>query len=188
MHYSIAATLQLGPTPEAHRLDGPAGHWATRHRTATPFTERRLPMPTVAPPWTYTLQLPHDPRSPGIARATLRTVLAAHGLSDLTPTAELLAAELLANAHLHTAGPYALRLRGRGEGRLCVAVWDTDPRVPPGFSVAEAAVAPDDAETGRGLHLVRACADAWGASVLRELGASKGGKLLWAECQSDGLT
>ncbi|MFF3913383.1 hypothetical protein ACFYZB_07805 [Streptomyces sp. NPDC001852] len=62
-------------------------------------------MSTVSKPWTYTLHLPQDPRAPGIARATLRTVLAAHELSSLTPTAELLAAELLANAHLHTSGP-----------------------------------------------------------------------------------
>ncbi|MCZ0988407.1 ATP-binding protein [Streptomyces diastatochromogenes] len=148
-------------------------------------------MPTVSPPWTYTLQLPHDPRAPGIARATLRTVLAAHDLSALTPTAELLATELLTNAHLHTTGPYALRLLGSEPGRLRIAVWDTDPRVPPGFTddkveAASVAVAPDDAEAGRGLYLVRACADSWGASVLRELGASKGGKLLWADCRGEG--
>ncbi|ANP49843.1 anti-sigma regulatory factor (Ser/Thr protein kinase) [Streptomyces griseochromogenes] len=146
-------------------------------------------MSTVSKPWTYTLHLPHDPRAPGIARATLRTVLAAHDLSLLTPTAELVAAELLANAHLHTAGPYALRLLGRGSGRVTVAVWDADPRVPPGFAadgVAPVAVTESegDAESGRGLQLVRACADAWGVSVLRELGASRGGKLLWADCQS----
>ncbi|WP_330458608.1 ATP-binding protein [Streptomyces sp. NBC_00820] len=144
-------------------------------------------MPTVAPPWTYTLQLPHDPRAPGIARATLRTVLAAHGLAALTPTAELLAAELLTNAHLHTAGPYALHLLGREPGRLRIAVWDTDPRVPPGFTAdpGPQSLPPDLAEDGRGLHLVRACADSWGASVLREPGASNGGKLLWADCRSD---
>ncbi|MEV2216347.1 ATP-binding protein [Streptomyces sp. NPDC050997] len=139
-------------------------------------------MATVTPPWAYTLHLPHDPLAPGIARATLRTVLDAHGLSSLTPTAELLASELLTNAHVHTTGPYALRLRTMEPGRLRVAVWDADPRVPPGFEVA-GAVAPWDAEGGRGLHLVRACADAVGASVLGGLGASKGGKLLWAECQ-----
>lgn len=144
-------------------------------------------MATVSPSWDYTLQLPHDPRAPGIARATLRSVLAAHDLAELTPTAELLASELLTNAHLHTAGPYALRLRAMEPGRLRVAVWDTDPRVPPGFS-ADVAVPPDDAEGGRGLHLVRACADSVGVSVLRELGASRGGKLLWAECQWGGLT
>ncbi|MBP2054770.1 hypothetical protein J2Z21_007780 [Streptomyces griseochromogenes] len=69
-----------------------------------------------------------------------------------------------------------------------MAVWETDPRVPPGFAAGEAAVVPDDAETGGGPHLVRACADSWGASVLRGLGASRGGKLLWAEGQSDGPT
>jgi anti-sigma regulatory factor (Ser/Thr protein kinase) len=141
-------------------------------------------MATVSPSWAYTLQLPHDPRAPGIARATLRTILAAHGLHDLTPTAELLAAELLTNAHLHTSGPYALRIRSTAPERLVVAVWDTDPKVPPGFTEGASTdvLPPQDAENGRGLHLVRACADAWGASVLRELGASKGGKLLWAEC------
>jgi hypothetical protein len=144
-------------------------------------------MPTVSPPWAYTLHLPHDPRSPGIARATLRTVLAARGLGELAPTAELLAAELLGNAHLHTAGPYSLRIRSAEPGRLRVGVWDSDPRVPPGFAAGGSPVfvppPQGDAETGRGLHLVRACAGAWGASVLGELGESAGGKLLWAECQ-----
>lgn len=142
-------------------------------------------MDTVSPSWTYTLQLPHDARAPGIARATLRTVLAAHDLTALTPTAELLAAELLTNAHRHTRGPYALRLLATEPGGVRVAVWDTDPRVPPGFESegGPVAAAPLDAEGGRGLHLVQACADAWGVSVLRELGASRGGKLLWADCQ-----
>jgi anti-sigma regulatory factor (Ser/Thr protein kinase) len=146
-------------------------------------------MATVSPSWDYTLHLPHDPRAPGIARATLRTVLAAHDLTALVPTAELVASELLTNAHLHTAGPYALRLRAMEPGRLRVAVWDSDPRVPAGFARdgdALAAVPPDAAEDGRGLHLVRACADSVGVSVLRELGAPKGGKLLWAECHGEG--
>jgi anti-sigma regulatory factor (Ser/Thr protein kinase) len=146
-------------------------------------------MATVNPSWGYTLHLPHDPRAPGIARTTLRAALAAHGLGELTPTAELLAAELLANAHLHTNGPYSLRIMSREPGRVRVGVWDTDWRVPPGFRDGEQTVTapPSDAESGRGLQLVRACADAVGVSVLRELGASKGGKLLWAECRRDGF-
>ncbi|KUN80204.1 ATP-binding protein [Streptomyces griseoruber] len=140
-------------------------------------------MPTVTPPWTYSLQLPHDPRSPGIARATLRTILSARLLAELTPTAELLAAELLANAHLHTSGPYALRLRSAESGGVRVGVWDTDPHVPSGFVLAEglSTVVPPDlgGENGRGLHLLRAYADTWGVT---ELGGS-GGKVLWAECQ-----
>ncbi|MER7179528.1 ATP-binding protein [Streptomyces hyaluromycini] len=114
------------------------------------------------------------------------SVLAAHDLSALTPTAELVAAEFLANAHLHTADPYALRLRRSEEGRLRVAVWDSDPRVPPGFAAGAGSVG-GDAESGRGLYLVQACADSWGVSALREPGAARDGKLLWAECQSDGL-
>ncbi|MGQ4381838.1 ATP-binding protein [Streptomyces sp. SAS_270] len=139
-------------------------------------------MATVSPTWAYTLQLPHDPRAPGIARATLRTVLAAHGLTGLTPTAELLASELLTNAHLHTAGPYALRVHTEGSDRLRIAVWDSDPLLPPGFGDPGVPPRPADTEEhGRGLHLVRACADAWGAA------ATQDGKLLWAECQWGGL-
>ncbi|WP_089101981.1 ATP-binding protein [Streptomyces hyaluromycini] len=134
-------------------------------------------MVTVSPSWNYTLHLPHDPRAPAIARGTLRLILAAHEMPELAPTAALVAAELLANAHCHTKGPYALRLRSAEPGRLRVAVWDTDPHVPPGFSNASAQPPPPDAEHGRGLPLVRACADTWGASRLHELG-----KLLWAEC------
>jgi anti-sigma regulatory factor (Ser/Thr protein kinase) len=146
-------------------------------------------MATVSPSWAYTLHLPRDPRSPGIARTTLRAVLAARGMTELAPTAELLAAELLANAHLHTRGPYALRIRGEERGRLQVGVWDGDPRVPAGFRAdgEPVAVAGEEDEHGRGLQLVRACADAWGVSVLRELGASRGGKLLWVECHPDGV-
>ncbi|MER6530049.1 ATP-binding protein [Streptomyces sp. NPDC001508] len=139
-------------------------------------------MATVSPCWNYTLHLPHDPRAPGIARGTLRLILAAHEMPEFTTTAELVAAELLANSHSHTKGPYALRLRSAEPGRLRVAVWDTDPHVPPGFSNAAAPAPPPDAEHGRGLPLVRACADAWGASVLRGLGVQRSGKLLWAEC------
>jgi anti-sigma regulatory factor (Ser/Thr protein kinase) len=144
-------------------------------------------MATVSPPWSYTLQLPHDPRAPGIARVTLRAVLAAYQLSELAPTAELLASELLTNAHLHAPGPCALRVISDQPGRLRVAVWDSDPTVPSGFREGVPAdLPPLDTEHGRGLHLVRACADAWGVAVLRELGASRGGKLLWAECRTAG--
>lgn len=84
-----------------------------------------------------------------------------------------------------TPRPYVLRVLSGEPGRFRVAVWDTDPRVPPGFAAGGASVdvPPVGGECGRGLHLVRACADSWGVSVLRELGASKGGKLLWVECQ-----
>jgi hypothetical protein len=162
------------PRPEAHRPTGRHRHWVT---SQLPTVIGDFRWPTVSPSWAYTLQLPHDPNAPGIARATLRTVLAAHGLTQLVPTAELLASEPLTDAHLHTRGPYALRARPTETGRLRVAVRDTDPRVPPGFADSGLPVAlpPLDAEGGRGLHLGRARADSVGVSALQELGASKGG-------------
>ncbi|MCX5533489.1 ATP-binding protein [Streptomyces sp. NBC_00006] len=131
-------------------------------------------------PGTYALQLPHDPRAPGIARALLRMVLEAHGKAELVEPAELLSSELLTNAHLHTTGPYTLRL-GPGvadPGRVRVAVWDGDPKIPPGFERGGPR-ADACAEGGRGLFLVRAYADDWGAYSFPD---GRGGKLLWAEC------
>ncbi len=63
-------------------------------------------------------------------------------------------------------------------------VWDKDPAVPSGLDAGFAhGVMPDEgSESGRGLALVRAYADAWGASLLGEAGGPSGGKVLWAEC------
>ncbi|MEV0324267.1 hypothetical protein ACIBKX_40050 [Streptomyces sp. NPDC050658] len=58
-------------------------------------------------------------------------------------------------------------------------MWDSNPQIPPGFGGTGGPPAPVDAESGRGLELVRACADAWGAVPL---GGGPSGKLLWAEC------
>ncbi|MER7170932.1 ATP-binding protein [Streptomyces mesophilus] len=134
-------------------------------------------MATVMPaPWAYTLQLPHDPRAPGIARATLRAILHTYELDELTPTAELLASELVTNAHLYgEGGPYGLRVGERPGGGLRVGVWDANPQIPPPF-VGVPVQAPQG-ERGRGLLLVQACADRYGAYTLQQPG-----KYLWADC------
>ncbi|WP_274560177.1 ATP-binding protein [Streptomyces spiramyceticus] len=139
-------------------------------------------MATVTPAWTYTLQLPHDPRAPGIARSTLRAVLRTHGMTRLTDTAELLASELVTNAHLHSTGPYALRLRATDPGRLRLGVWDSNPDIPAPFEGALGGPPEDGAEGGRGLHLVQLCADSWGAYPIATGLPGQGGKLLWVEC------
>ncbi|MFC9289717.1 ATP-binding protein, partial [Streptomyces sp. NPDC057052] len=108
-------------------------------------------MATVSPPWSYTLHLPRDPRAPGVARGALRLILAAHELPELTPTAELLAAELLTNSHRHTTGLYALRVLSPEPGRVRVAGWVAGPRVPPRVS-GDQGGPPQDAENGRGHH------------------------------------
>lgn len=98
-----------------------------------------MTMATVTPPWAYTLQLPQDPRGPGIARATLRTVLTVHGMRDLVDVAELLASELVTNAYRYSSGPYSLRLRGAGRDRVRVGVWDSSPEIPAPFGGCEGA-------------------------------------------------
>ncbi|MFF1647181.1 ATP-binding protein [Streptomyces sp. NPDC058240] len=136
---------------------------------------------TVSPPWTYTLQLPQDPRAPGVARATLRNVLRVHGMPELTEVAELLASELVTNAYLHSSGPYSLRLRDAGRSRVRLSVWDTDPHIPAPFRWG--APAPEElTERGRGLYLVTLCAESWGAYPMRGGLPGQGGRLLWAEC------
>lgn len=139
---------------------------------------------TVSPSWAYSLQLPQDPRAPGIARQTLRSVLATHDMSGFRETAELLAGELVTNAYLYSDGPYTLRLRAMDRGRLRVSVWDDNPYIPPPFGPDRPVRLPaPDSERGRGLFLVRACADDWGGYRLGGTGpyGTAGGKLLWAE-------
>ncbi|MEE1768008.1 ATP-binding protein [Streptomyces sp. JV185] len=136
---------------------------------------------TVSPPWTYTLQLPQDPRAPGVARATLRNVLRVHGMPELTEIAELLASELVTNAYLYSSGPYSLRLRDAGRSRVRLSVRDTDPHIPAPFRWG--ASTPEElAERGRGLYLVTLYAESWGAYPMRGGLPGQGGKLLWAEC------
>lgn len=151
---------------------------------------------TVSPPWTYTLQLPRDPRAPGVARAILRTALRAHGMPGLAETAELLASELVTNAYLHAPGPYSLRLRQAGPDRVRLAVRDTSAHIPAPFRWSAEAPA-ELAERGRGLYLVVLYAESWGVVPLpgRALPGrglpgrglpGQGGKLLWVECVSKG--
>ena len=125
--------------------------------------------------WEYTLYIPNEPRAVTVSRRTLRLILTMHGLIRLVDTAELLAAELVANAVRHTKGPAALRIRWSA-GVLRVGAWDTDPEPPepPGELGLLA-----EAEEGRGLALVRACADLWGWQPLSRDGNR--GKYVWFE-------
>ncbi|MFF8992357.1 ATP-binding protein [Streptomyces sp. NPDC014983] len=109
--------------------------------------------------WDYTLRIPNDPRAVTVCRRTLRLILTVHGLIGLTDSAELLAAELISNAVRHTEGSAALRVRQSQEGVVWIGAWDTDPQPPPAALPLDAV---GELEGGRGLGLVRACADSWG--------------------------
>ncbi|MGX4692424.1 ATP-binding protein [Streptomyces sp. JNUCC 63] len=126
-------------------------------------------------PWEYTLYIPNDPRAVTIARRTLRLILTTHGLIRLVDTAELLATELVSNAVRHTKGPAALRVRWSA-GVLRIGAWDTGPAPPEPSAPLEQVV---DLEEGRGLALVRACADLWGWQPLAREGSR--GKYVWCD-------
>lgn len=130
---------------------------------------------TAAEPWEYVLHIPQDPRAVTVSRRTLRLILTMHGLTSLLDTAELLAAELISNAVLHTKGPAALRLRW-SDGALWIGAWDADPEPPePSGRLSEQT----EAEAGRGLALVRACTDVWGWQPSSRFGHP--GKYVWCE-------
>jgi anti-sigma regulatory factor (Ser/Thr protein kinase) len=131
-------------------------------------------------PWEYTLYIPDDPRSVTVSRRTLRLILTMHGLIGLVDTAELLATELVANAVRHTKGPAALRVSWSA-GVLRIGAWDADPEPPEPPGELEQ-LAELELEEGRGLALVRACADLWGWQPLTRNGNR--GKYVWCELTS----
>lgn len=125
--------------------------------------------------WEYTLSIPNDLRAVTVCRRTLRLILTVHGLIRLVDTAELLAAELVANSVRHTKGPAALRVCWSA-GVLRIGAWDADPRPPEPPGSFDRLT---DAEEGRGLALVRACADLWGWQPLARDGSR--GKYVWCD-------
>lgn len=129
-------------------------------------------------PWEYSLHIPNDLRAVTVSRRTLRLILTVHGLIRLVDVAELLAAELVGNAVRHTKGPAALRVRWAA-GVLRIGAWDADPSPPEPPQPFERA---PEREDGRGLAMVRACADVWGWQPLSREGNR--GKYVWCELGS----
>ncbi|TQE22279.1 ATP-binding protein [Streptomyces ipomoeae] len=141
-----------------------------------------LPHPPPLPfssPWHYELHFPRDPRGPGVARITLRAILDAHGLAQLTDRAELLASELATNSVRHTKGPASVRLQWLYPV-LRVTVWDMSPDLPPMPGARPMEAAPH-ADGGRGLFILDAVADRWGGCALGEGERGPVGKAIWFE-------
>ncbi|MGW2131396.1 ATP-binding protein [Streptomyces coelicoflavus] len=124
----------------------------------------RLPLPTTALKDTE-WRLPRHARSIGRARALFREQAASWELpQDVTDTAELLLSELMTNAYRHAKVPSGREIRARcflTDDRLRITVTDADTTLPKP-APAPAPACPDD-ESGRGLALVVALADDWGA-------------------------
>ncbi|MFI1567086.1 ATP-binding protein [Streptomyces sp. NPDC020490] len=132
-------------------------------------------LPTTAAPKDIEWRLPRHARSVGRARALFREQAASWGLpQDVTDTAELLLSELMTNAYRHAKVPAGREIRARcvvTEDRVRVTVTGANNALP------EPGQASLDDESGRGLALVAALADDWGAER-RECGI---GKEVWCE-------
>jgi serine phosphatase RsbU (regulator of sigma subunit) len=101
------------------------------------------------------------------ARMLVRRRLRRWGLSELIPTAELLASELVTNAVRYAQGSIALRLVR--EGGLVVEVLDDSAALP------RLRHAGDEDERGRGLQVVSQLAEHWGTR------RTPSGKVVWCE-------
>lgn len=135
-------------------------------------------MNDVTPPLPRDIEwrLPRHPRSVRRARVLLREHIHAWKLPDeVTETAVLLLSELMTNAYRHATVSPGREIRARclllGEDRLRVEVSDANDSLP----VPRPAGVDDD--SGRGLALVAALADTWGAEP-RPCGI---GKTVWFE-------
>ncbi|MFJ4080087.1 ATP-binding protein [Streptomyces iakyrus] len=137
------------------------------------------PLPTTAALKDREWRLPRIARSVGRARALFREQAASWGPpQDVTDTVELLLSELMTNAYRHAKVPAGREIWARcvvTEDRIRVTVTDANDTLPtPGTGL--------DAESGRGLALVAALADDWGAER-RGCGI---GKEVWFELAKKG--
>ncbi len=158
-------------------VHGPFRHYRPLHTVkgcGIPLHADRLdpyvPEPLHAATWRFAL--PHTTAAVPLARALIRNTLADIGAPVDGDTAELLTAELVANAVQHTAGdePIELVVELVPTGGWQVEVHDQDPTPPGGFSGPdgqgphghapgrpEGPKRPETlAERGRGMLLIRA--------------------------------
>jgi len=122
-------------------------------------------------PRSASLQLPPEPASVPLARRHTAAVLEQHGGGIDGDSVMLVVSELVTNAVRHAATDLRLRVVADPE-LLRVEVEDGSPALP-----APGQPGPFDAG-GRGLPLVEAIADRWGAE------ATATGKLVWAELRT----
>jgi anti-sigma regulatory factor (Ser/Thr protein kinase) len=123
----------------------------------------------------WRVALPHTTAAVPVARALVRTALAEREHSADCDTAELLTAELVANAVEHTSGSTPIELVVRLLPTGCqVEVHDADPE-PPGDLTRPCPLGMPDPwqEHGRGLLLIRALSSSCGHRP------TESGKAVW---------
>ncbi|HZD66218.1 MAG TPA: ATP-binding protein [Acidimicrobiales bacterium] len=138
----------------AEPVTGPAGGEAFRP-------------PAPQPPRSAEVQLSPTPASVGAARRFVTDALAGWGAAEQAEVAALLTSELVTNALLHARSGTRLVLTLEDDQGLRVDVHDDSPRLPRRQRYR------DLASTGRGVVLLDALADRWGAEPARD------GKRVW---------
>jgi anti-sigma regulatory factor (Ser/Thr protein kinase) len=115
-------------------------------------------------PASWRIALPHTAAAVPVARALVRTALAELEHAADSDTAELLTAELVANAVEHTKGDRPIELVVELLPTGCqVEVHDPDPAPPGNLTVPDPSSEPDPwQEHGRGLLLIRALSSSCG--------------------------
>jgi anti-sigma regulatory factor (Ser/Thr protein kinase) len=128
-----------------------------------------------AAPASWRIALPHTAAAVPVARALVRTALADLEHPADSDTAELLTAELVANAVEHTAGDSPIELVVELLPSGCqVEVHDPDPAPPGNLTIPDPHVEPDPwQEHGRGLLLIRALSSSCGHRP------TESGKAVW---------
>ncbi|MDK0522820.1 ATP-binding protein [Streptomyces sp. ML-6] len=126
-------------------------------------------------PASWRIDLPHSTAAVPLARALIRTALAATDVSAYADTAELLTAELVANAVEHTGSDEPIELVVELLPTGCqVEVRDRAPAPPAGLVFPRPGEEPDPwQEHGRGLLLIRALSSSCGHR------ATEHGKAVW---------
>ncbi|MEV0438273.1 ATP-binding protein [Streptomyces spectabilis] len=121
-------------------------------------------MPEPHSPASWRIALPHTVAAVPIARALVRTALIDIGSTADTDTAELLTAELVANAVEHAPGHAPIELLIELLPTQCqVEVRDSDPTPPGDLTAPGPGCEPDPwQEHGRGLLLIRTLSSACG--------------------------
>jgi anti-sigma regulatory factor (Ser/Thr protein kinase) len=113
--------------------------------------------------------LPTVPISSAVARAYTREALAHWQLADLTEDIVLIVDELVTNAVRHSTGPITLALDLRDQS-VHVEVTDDCSAMPSAQALSNTRT------SGRGLAIIDAISDDWGARTL-----ASGGKSVWAD-------
>jgi len=126
-------------------------------------------------PASWRIALPHTAAAVPVARALVRTALAEIEHAADSDTAELLTAELVANAVEHTTGDVPIELVVELLPTGCqVEVHDADPAPPGDLTVPDPLCEPDPwQEHGRGLLLIRALSSSCGHRP------TESGKAVW---------